>query len=151
MNPAVHPAAEAVKRILRQPRRAALALEEKRGRISALESLIDGVRAMIRPGDARESSILITLVELRSSLLDDVQRYSALVREVERLLARCLPDERHRAVMEAHYLGFSTWEAVADQVGYTPRHVMRLHRESLHLIAEHMYALNTPQLKEASL
>lgn len=147
------PETEAVKRRLREPRRAALALQEKRGRIAALESLAEGIGGVLRreKGQTGGDAVLEMLVELRSALLEAVMRYGALVREVQELFERCLPDERHRAVMEAHYLGFTTWEAVAEQVGYTPRHVMRLHKESLQLIIEQTYDINPTSHREAAI
>lgn len=132
---------DAVRACLRRPRHAALLLEEKRGRVAALETLTEQVQAHwgLRSGpcDARLGEVLGELIRLRGELLREVLEYTALVREVERLLKTCLPDARHRAVMEAHYLGFATWEATAEQVGYAPRHVHRLHREALSLIAAH--------------
>jgi hypothetical protein len=132
----------AARAFLRRPRMAALGLEEKRGRAAALEELAADMRAAwriipLRDG-VRIAETLRSLTALREALMRDTLAYVALVRETEGLLRSCLTDERHRAVMEAHYLGFSTWEETADQVGYCPRHVKRLHKEALCLVAEHL-------------
>lgn len=123
--------------VLRRPQMAALSLAEKRGRVAALEELTEAVGA-VRFLTAEVRETLRDLQTLREALVRDVLRYTALMRETEDLLRDSLPDERHRVVMEAHYLGFAGWEAVADQVGYCPRHVKRLHKEALCRVAERL-------------
>ncbi|MCL2031136.1 MAG: hypothetical protein FWG93_06270, partial [Oscillospiraceae bacterium] len=114
--------------------------EKSPGRPAALEERAEAMRLAWKgtrlPGaDARRQETQRGLAALRESLARDALEYAALLRETEGLLRSCLPDERHRAVMEAHYLGFATWEEAAEQVGYCPRHVKRLHKEALCRVA----------------
>lgn len=133
----------AARAYLRRPRLAALALEEKRGRVIALEELTETMRSVwkgshpLRVG-VQLAETLRSLTALREALVREAAGYAALLRETEGLFKSCLPDERHRAVMEAHYLGFATWEQAAETIGYCPRHIKRLHKEALCRVAERL-------------
>ncbi|MDR1736060.1 MAG: hypothetical protein LBR85_04220 [Oscillospiraceae bacterium] len=127
------PSVWAVRRALNMPRGAARSLNEKKTRITRLEALAKSLCAL--PGSARLDAARAELERLREALVADVLDYGVLIRSVQELIERTLPDPRHRAVMEAHYLGFSTWEAVAEQCSFSVRHVHRLHAQALCLMA----------------
>lgn len=62
-------------------------------------------------------------------------RIQVLIREhllAEKYVSR-MEDTRHRTVIERYYLSFerTTWQQVADEMGYTEREVYRFHGNAL--------------------
>jgi len=40
-------------------------------------------------------------------------------------------DDTLRTVLTKHYAGGQTWEQIAEELHYTPRHIQRLHKKAL--------------------
>lgn len=42
-----------------------------------------------------------------------------------------IPNVDHRLILQYRYLDFRTWEEIAIEMGYSYRHITRIHREAL--------------------
>lgn len=75
------------------------------------------------------------MIDLEHKIDADIDR---LVDLKERImsLAATLGDDSERIVIERHYILHESFEAIADKLGYTPRHVHRLHRSALARLEE---------------
>ncbi len=40
-------------------------------------------------------------------------------------------DKTLREILTKHYAGGLTWERIAEELSYTPRHIQRLHKKAL--------------------
>lgn len=76
------------------------------------------------------------IADLENKIDADIDR---LVDLKEKLMyfVSALEDERERNVIERHYILHESFEVIAEKLGYTPRHVHRLHRSALAHLDEH--------------
>lgn len=81
--------------------------------------------------DTQDLSDYIMLLEeeidkLKLERLEKIKRY----RDIEgRIKDICNEDERE--TLRLYYIAGLTWEKVADEMGYTYRHIMRIHNDAL--------------------
>ena len=80
------------------------------------------------------------LAQLSRELDKQLLRFASICRGTSQFIRRNTRDSRHRAILEAHYLGLAPWALVAEQTSYSERHVKRLHNQALQSIAERMSA-----------
>lgn len=80
--------------------------------------------------DRRLRECMEKLNALNEELLRDTELYADAVCSVNRFIDY-LTDERYRAVMKERYVYYRTWEDIAENLFYTPRHVLRLHKAAV--------------------
>lgn len=123
------------KAYLRQLRGVERQMGEIGERIERLRAKVDAGRmssitGMPRGGDSDWTKTVDRLIELE-------RYYNARERElVARKMAihaaiDAVDDARMRELLELRYIDGMTWEAVAERMGYEPRHIYRLHGQAL--------------------
>jgi DNA-directed RNA polymerase specialized sigma subunit len=84
------------------------------------------------PSD-RVGHLVQRMVDLEAEADKEIDRLADM-KEAVKLLFACLPDARHRDVMELRYLECLEWSQVAKATGYYKRHALRLHSEAVALL-----------------
>lgn len=69
-------------------------------------------------------------VDLQVEIAEQIKRFYDLQNEVSDVI-NALPDEDTRILLTYRYLSFLPWESVAVKMGYSGRHVTRLHAKAL--------------------
>ena len=128
----VPPATEAVEKVRRELKRASVLereINEKCERCEKLRTLCQNLS--VPPGHA---GLMEKLTGLETELIDEVEE---LADEIERARARIgtLTDDSQRTVLEAKYLGYRTFDDIAERLNYCRRHVVRLHLKGLEELA----------------
>lgn len=75
-------------------------------------------------------SALVKLMCLEEEINDDIDQLIDLKRELATFVSE-IENHSYRLLLELRYLSGSTWEEVADIMGYDVRWVYRLHRKAL--------------------
>ena len=72
----------------------------------------------------------LNIVQLEADLAEDIERWTAAVRAVRDVIS-AVGDACLRAVLEHRYLRMQSWEQIAVDMGYSWRHLHRLHGMAL--------------------
>ena len=72
----------------------------------------------------------LNIVQLEADLAADIERWTEAVRAVRDVIS-AVGDACLRAVLEHRYLRLQSWEQIAVDMGYSWRHLHRLHGMSL--------------------
>ena len=106
--------------------------------VEKLEAIVYGTKGqnfdgMPRGGSGNNEHIIDRrgdeLEELRNFYKAKVAELSAKMTEIEKAIEPL--DPRERTIIRLHYFQGYTWEEVAVEMGYTWRHVHRLHGKAL--------------------
>lgn len=105
--------------------------------LDELEKAIYSPRAQSLNGMPRNSSgapcptenLALKHLELEDKYRETVEKLTAQMAEIERAIEPLGPTER--SLIRLHYFQGLTWEQVAVEMGYTWRHVHRLHGKAL--------------------
>ena len=65
-------------------------------------------------------------------------------RDIRELIAQIRKPE-YRTLLELRYLGFRTWDAIAEEMGFEPRTIYRLHSNALRVVERLMRAEKIPE------
>lgn len=89
---------------------------------------LDGVRSSF--GQDKMAEVVAKIVDLESSINRDIDELIDLKTSIIALVDS-LEDDDYRLILTYRYLNFKTWEQIAVDMGYTYRHVTRLHGQAL--------------------
>lgn len=86
---------------------------------------------MLRGTSIKDLSDYMVLLEeeiekLKKERLEKVKRYQDIQRKIKEL-----HKEEEQEVLHLRYITGLTWEEAADEMGYTCRHIMRIHNAAL--------------------
>ena len=70
------------------------------------------------------------IVDLEQEINEAIDRLVDIKREIEDLI-NLLEDSVMRTILERRYLLHENWEVIAEKMGYSCRHITRLHTEAL--------------------
>ena len=70
--------------------------------------------------------IMSKIVDLENELDNDIDKLVDLKAEVTKRIDE-IPDMECRLLLMLRYLNFKTWEEIAEKMGYSDRHIRRLH------------------------
>lgn len=70
------------------------------------------------------------IVDLEREINEEIDRLVDVREEIHGLIYM-LSDGTLRVILERHYLLHEGWERIADKLGYSPRHITRLHNRAL--------------------
>ncbi len=68
------------------------------------------------------------IVDLENEVNEDIDRFVEIKAELHGIIS-ALENERDRLVIERRYILGESWERVAENMGYSPRHIKRLHNQ----------------------
>lgn len=75
------------------------------------------------------------IIDLKNEINEEVDRFVDLKKEIFKIIKQIKnPDER--VLFELRYLCYLSWEQIAERMGYTSRHVQRLHNKSLEILGK---------------
>lgn len=76
---------------------------------------------------------VVKIVDLEKNINAEIDELVDLKKDIRELIAQIRKPE-YRTLLELRYLGFKTWDAVAEEMGFEPRTVYRLHNNALRII-----------------
>lgn len=76
----------------------------------------------------------IRLLEVSDKLVETINRKTDLFLRIEREI-RKLPLKEY-AVIHRHYILCESWEAIAEKLNYSERHILRIHSNALKLLVK---------------
>lgn len=128
---------EEKKAYLRSYRQAYFAALEAKARLAAFRERYAGVRAVMlddmprgggRPRDLSDYAAQLDALEtaLTASITREIDRQLA----VKITIGKC-PNDVHRRLLSMIYIDWLSLTEVADQMGYSVRQVVRLHRQAV--------------------
>ena len=77
----------------------------------------------------------VKIADLEAKIDREIDRLVDIREQIEEM-ASSLGDETQRNVIMRHYILHEPWELVAEKLCFSPRHVMRLHRQALEKLTE---------------
>lgn len=72
----------------------------------------------------------VKIADLEAKIDRDIDRLVDIREQIVEMAAS-LDDETERNVIKRHYILHEAWETVAEKLGFSSRHVQRLHRQAL--------------------
>lgn len=130
---------EQKKKWLKRRRRNRRLIDRLEDKLLSIDEKIFATRSPNYSGEPRGGQG-ITLDELLSDKIETEQRINRLVEKDKRIKREILEavdtldDIRHLDVMEKYLVDCEDFADIAEDTGYTVRHVMRLYREGLKMI-----------------
>ena len=89
--------------------------------------------------DVRSTEKIITkMVDLENEINADIDTLIDLKREITGVV-RSEANPEHQMLLELRYLCFNSWEQISVEMGYSLRHVMRLHVQALESVLTRCY------------
>lgn len=70
------------------------------------------------------------IADLENEINDEIDRLVDLKCQIREVVA-AVPDSTQRTILERHYLLGESWEVIAEKVGYSTRHITRLHNQAI--------------------
>lgn len=127
---------ESKKRFLKRYKKNKACIERLEEKLAFLNDRIEGLRSpnmsgMPRGGQPVEIADLISDKEILEKRIDNLKRKSndlklSVFEEID-----TLEDSRYTEILEAFFIGCKTFGEIAEDIGYTERHVIRLYSEAL--------------------
>ena len=91
----------------------------------ATAALTDAPRsATLDPRSMEE--VVAKMVDLETEINEDIDTLVDLKQELMRVI-KGVENPEHQTLLELRYLCFKRWEDIATELGYTPRHMFRIH------------------------
>ena len=85
------------------------------------------------PNPHSMEDIIVKMVDLESEINDDIDTLVDLKAEIMRCIKR-VDNPEYQTLLELRYLCFKRWEEIAAELGYTQRHLLRIHDLALESI-----------------
>ncbi len=82
---------------------------------------------------SRVEEYVVKIVDMEKELDDDIDRLVSLKADIMHTIKK-VEDSECQMLLEDRYLRFLTWEAIADNMGYTVRNVYILHGKALNMV-----------------
>ena len=82
---------------------------------------------------SRVEEYVVKIVDMEKELNDDIDRLVSLKADIMHTIKK-VGDSECQMLLEDRYLRFLTWEAIADNMGYTVRNVYILHGKALNMV-----------------
>lgn len=70
------------------------------------------------------------IADLENEINEEIDRLVDLKCQIREIIA-AVPDSIQRTILERHYLLGESWEVIAEKVGYSTRHITRLHNMAI--------------------
>ena len=84
-------------------------------------------------------SRVVKIVDLEREINAEIDELVDLKRDIRELIAQIRKPE-YRTLLELRYLGFRTWDAIAEEMGFEPRTIYRFHSNALRVVERLMRA-----------
>ena len=77
--------------------------------------------------------VIAKIVDMKAEVNAEIDRLVDLKRDIRELIAQIRKPE-YRTLLELRYLGFRTWDAIAEEMGFEPRTIYRFHSNALRVV-----------------
>lgn len=127
------------KRSLRRYRKNLACIERLEKKLVLLDDRITGLKSPSLSGMPR-GGVPVTIDDLMSDkmdLEDRIKRLKAKSRDLKKAVCEeidSLEDSRYCEVLEAHFIDGLSFDDIAEELGYTERHVIKLYSEAITLL-----------------
>ena len=81
-------------------------------------------------GRSRMADCVMDMIEIENDIKKEMAELIRLKGEIRRTI-NLVGNIEYRSLLERRYLAYKTWEEIADELGYTVRHIHRLHGKAL--------------------
>ncbi len=81
------------------------------------------------------------IIDLENEINDEIDRLVELKIRIRELVS-ALTDGIQRSVIERHYILNEPWEKIGEKLGYSRRHIVRIHDKAIEVL-EDMFGENT--------
>ena len=78
---------------------------------------------------------VLKIIEYEQVISEDIGNYADSLKDIDRLISE-VEDPKQQVILRRRYQGFETWENIAAILGYSKKHILRLHGEALKRISE---------------
>ena len=85
------------------------------------------------PNVHRMEDTICKIIDLENEINHDIDRLVDLKREARDVIGQ-LSDPDQQLILELRYLCYKTWEEIADELGYCPSNIYRLHGRALEIL-----------------
>ena len=130
---------EQKKRSLKRYRKNLACIDRLEERLRNLNDRIQGVRSS-SPSGLPRGGVPVTTADLiadKADLEKRIERLKAKSRNLKSAVYEeidSLDDPRYCEVLESHFIDGLTLEAIAEDMGYTERHIYTLYKEAINLL-----------------
>jgi DNA repair exonuclease SbcCD ATPase subunit len=131
---------ERKKRSLKRYKKNIMRIERLEEKLELLEKRITSVKAPNYSGMPRggQPVTMADLIADKTELEERIESLKEKQKDIRREIIReidTLDDYRHTDVLESFFIKCMSLEDIADELGYTPRHVYRLYSEAVKILA----------------
>lgn len=126
-----------IKDILARHKTADSVINAKLEQLAELKALATKITPSVNPESRGSGNVsdrvgrtVAKIVDLEQEINEDIDRLVDIKQETMNLID-LLDDIVMRTVLERRYLLHETWEVIAEKMGYSCRHITRLHTEAL--------------------
>lgn len=74
---------------------------------------------------------VVSIVSLQEEIAEEIAEIVKCEQETEEIIKWLVEDEDHKALLEHRYLERKDWETVAEEMGYSTRWALSLHRRAI--------------------
>lgn len=92
--------------------------------------MMGDVKVQTAGGGSTVEFAAIRMVSLSEEIKNDIAEMSEAMKEIAAVIRR-VEDTESEVVLELRYLAFMSWDEIIAELGYSPGHVFRLHRDGL--------------------
>ena len=85
------------------------------------------------PNVHRLQDTICKIIDLENEINHDIDKLVDLKREARDVIGQ-LSDPDQQLILELRYLCYKTWEEIADELGYCPSNIYRLHGRALEIL-----------------
>ena len=89
-------------------------------------------------------SRVVKIVDLEREINAEIDELVDLKRDIIRELIAQIRKPEYRTRLELRYLGFRTWDAIAEEMGFEPRTIYRFHSNALRVVERLMRTGKNP-------
>lgn len=128
------------KRFLKRYRKNEACIERLENKLLFLEDRLTGLRSPALTGLPR-GGVPVTVDDLLSDKADLISRIQKLKnkrRDLKKAICDeidMLEDDRHCEILEAHFIDGLSFEDIAEQMGYSERHIISLYTEAITILS----------------
>jgi len=70
------------------------------------------------------------IMDLDREINEEIDRLVEIKIQIRNMID-ALSDSTQRTILERHYILHESWEVIAEKIGYSPRHITRLHNQAV--------------------
>ena len=79
---------------------------------------------------SRMQEVINKIIDMQNEINEDIDRLVDLKRDIMHII-KAENNTEYQTLLELRYLCFKSWDSIAKQMGYSIRHIYRLHDEAV--------------------